>query len=91
MSKARRLGMSSLGLNIALPISSWPHGCRSFSGASIPDDELLDLATRGQLSEPEELERQVRRLLASPRARTTLAERFFGQWLGLSLIPQRRA
>ena len=57
-----------------------------FLWASIPDDELLDLAARGRLSEPEELERQVRRMLATPRARTTLAERFFGQWLGLSLI-----
>ena len=57
-----------------------------FLWASIPDDELLDLAARGELSEPQTLERQVRRLLASPRARATLAERFFGQWLGLSLI-----
>ena len=57
-----------------------------FLWASIPDDELLDLAASGRLSEPEELERQVRRMLATPRARTTLADRFFGQWLGLSLI-----
>ena len=57
-----------------------------FLWGSIPDDELLDAAARGQLSESAETERQVQRMLADPRARTTLAERFFGQWLGLSRI-----
>lgn len=57
-----------------------------FLWASIPDDELLDVAAKGQLADPVELERQVRRMLDDPRARTTLAERFFGQWLGLSKL-----
>ena len=54
-----------------------------FLWGSIPDDELLDAAAKGQLKEPAVLERQVRRMLAHPRARNTLAESFAGQWLGL--------
>ena len=57
-----------------------------FLWSSIPDDELLDVAESGQLIEPAMLERQVRRMLAEPRARTMLAERFFGQWLGLNRL-----
>ena len=54
-----------------------------FLWRSIPDDELLDLAAQGRLTEPAVLEQQVRRMLAQPRARTMLAESFAGQWLGL--------
>jgi len=39
-----------------------------FIWSSIPDDELLDLAINGQLSTPEVLEQQTRRLLQDPRA-----------------------
>jgi hypothetical protein len=53
-----------------------------FLWSSIPDDELLDVATRGELSEPGVLERQVRRLLADPRSRS-LVSNFAGQWLHL--------
>ena len=52
-----------------------------FLWSSIPDDELLDLATRGKLRDATVLEQQVRRLLADPRARTSLVENFFEQWL----------
>jgi hypothetical protein len=51
-----------------------------FLWSSIPDDELLDLAARGRLGVPAELERQVRRMLASPRSRA-LIDNFVGQWL----------
>ena len=54
-----------------------------FLWGSIPDDELLDVAAQGQLKDPAVLEQQVRRMLAQPRARNTLAESFAGQWLGL--------
>ena len=40
-----------------------------FLWSSIPDDELLDLATQGKLHEPAVLERQTRRMLADPRSR----------------------
>ena len=54
-----------------------------FLWGSVPDDELLDAAAQGRLTEPAVLERQVRRMLAQPRARRMLVESFAGQWLGL--------
>ena len=51
-----------------------------FLWSSIPDDELLDLGLRGELSRPGELEKQTRRMLADPRS-NNLASNFAGQWL----------
>ena len=53
-----------------------------FLWSSVPDDELLDAAVRGELSNPDELERQTRRMLADPRS-YNLASNFAGQWLQL--------
>jgi mono/diheme cytochrome c family protein len=53
-----------------------------FLWSSIPDDELLTLATRGRLSDPAVLEQQVRRMLRDPRSRA-LVDNFGSQWLGL--------
>ena len=50
--------------------------------SSIPDDALLRAAEAGLLSDPAELERQVRRMLADPRA-GALTRNFAGQWLQL--------
>ena len=47
---------------------------------SMPDDELLDLAERGELSKPGVIDAQVTRLLADPRS-YALAQNFAGQWL----------
>src|SRR5262249_27506530 len=52
-----------------------------FLWSSIPDDELLDLATAGKLRDARVLDQQVRRMLADARARTSLVENFFEQWL----------
>ena len=52
-----------------------------FLWSSIPDDELLDLAIRGRLRDEKVLDQQVRRMLADPRARTSLVGNFFEQWL----------
>ena len=52
-----------------------------FLWSSIPDDELLDLAIRGKLRDASVLDRQVRRMLADPRAREALVGNFFSQWL----------
>ncbi|MCI0357480.1 MAG: DUF1592 domain-containing protein [Planctomycetaceae bacterium] len=64
-----------------------------FLWSSMPDDELLDLATRGELSRPEVLDRQVRRMLADERSRS-LATNFAGQWLHLrnleAFVPDMR-
>jgi hypothetical protein len=49
--------------------------------SSIPDDTLLDLAIRGRLKEPAVLEKQVSRMLADPRARQSLVDNFFAEWL----------
>ncbi len=57
-----------------------------FLWSSIPDDELLALAERGELSDPQQLRGQVRRMLADPRA-SALVENFAGQWLYLRNLP----
>jgi len=56
-----------------------------FLWSSIPDDELLDAAIRGKLSQPGELEKQARRMLADRRS-FNLATNFAGQWLRLRNI-----
>jgi mono/diheme cytochrome c family protein len=53
-----------------------------FLWSSIPDDELLDVASRGELKKPAVLEHQVQRLLADPRSEA-LIDNFAGQWLQL--------
>ena len=56
-----------------------------FLWSSLPDDALLEAAARGALADPDEIERQVRRMLADPRAEA-LAKNFAGQWLRLRNI-----
>ncbi len=51
-----------------------------FLWSSIPDDELLEVAARGELSSPALLEKQVRRMLADPKSEV-LMRNFGGQWL----------
>jgi len=53
-----------------------------FLWASVPDDELLELAARDELRRADVFEAQVRRLLADGRARN-LATNFAAQWLHL--------
>jgi hypothetical protein len=53
-----------------------------FIWSSIPDDELLTLASSGRLQNPAVLEQQVRRMLKDERARA-LGSNFAGQWLYL--------
>lgn len=56
-----------------------------FLWSSIPDDELLEAAVRGQLHEPGVLQKQVARMLADSRSRS-LVTNFTGQWLYLRNI-----
>jgi hypothetical protein len=51
-----------------------------FLWKSIPDEELLDLAGRGVLKQPQVLTGQVRRMLADRRS-TRFMNDFVGQWL----------
>ena len=53
-----------------------------FLWSSIPDDALLAAAAAGELREPAVLEREVRRMLADPKADALVAN-FASQWLGL--------
>ncbi|HEY1900172.1 MAG TPA: DUF1592 domain-containing protein [Steroidobacteraceae bacterium] len=54
-----------------------------FLWSSIPDDELLGLAQRNELSKPDVLEHEVRRMLADPRAKS-LVDDFAFQWLNVA-------
>lgn len=56
-----------------------------FLWSSIPDEELIALAGAGQLSDPDVLDQQVDRMLASPKA-NALVENFAAQWLGLRTL-----
>ena len=53
-----------------------------FLWSTAPDEELVTLASQGRLKDPIVLEKQVRRMLADPRAEA-LAINFAGQWLNL--------
>ena len=53
-----------------------------FLWSSIPDDELLGIAERGQLHDPSVLKAQVKRMMADQRS-DALIKNFVGQWLFL--------
>jgi len=53
-----------------------------FLWSSVPDDELLDLASKRRLSDPSVLAGQVRRMMADARAEA-FVKNFAGQWLFL--------
>ncbi|MCR9291979.1 MAG: DUF1592 domain-containing protein [bacterium] len=57
--------------------------------SSVPDAELLALASSGELVEDAVLREQVQRMLASPKSRR-MATEFFGQWLGFYQFDQFR-
>ncbi len=69
------------GTAYALPDVELASRLSFFLWSSIPDDELLDTAIRGKLHEPAVLDRQVRRMLSDKRARTSLVQNFFEEWL----------
>lgn len=52
---------------------------------TIPDDDLLDLASDGRLSDAVVLSDQLKRMLADPRA-ATLASNFVHQWLDMKRL-----
>ena len=63
------------GLELAVRLSF-------FIWSSLPDEELLDLAIRGELRDSDVLETQVRRMLSDPRS-NSLVNNFASQWLHL--------
>jgi len=65
------------------PLTNWEMASRLsyFLWSSIPDTELRRAASAGELSDPQGIGRQVKRMIADPKARR-LSTEFFGQWLG---------
>ena len=59
-----------------------------FLWSSIPDDELLTLAEQRKLRHPDVLDRQVKRMLADPRAIDALVDDFAAQWLNLRRVAE---
>jgi len=53
-----------------------------FLWSTIPDEQLITIASAGRLKDPAVLEQQVKRMLLDPRARA-LTDNFAGQWLFL--------
>jgi hypothetical protein len=64
-----------------------------FLWSSLPDEELLNLAERGELNKPAVLQTQVARMLADSKSQR-FVENFTGQWLRVRdidfTVPERR-
>ena len=58
-----------------------------FLWSSLPDDELLDLAVKSRLSQPDILAGQVRRMLADPRAESLIND-FAFEWLNVAKLDE---
>jgi hypothetical protein len=73
------------------PLTNWEMASRLsyFLWSSIPDDELRRAAGAGELSDPAGIGRQVKRMIADPKARRFATE-FFGQWLGFYHFDQSK-
>ena len=71
--KGKTYAISDLALASRLSFFLW---------SSVPDDQLLDLAVQGRLSNTAVLAQQVSRMLADPKAEA-LVRNFSGQWLYL--------
>jgi len=57
-----------------------------FLWSTIPDDQLITVASQGKLRDPAVLEQQVKRMLADDRSEA-LVKNFAGQWLLLRNLP----
>jgi hypothetical protein len=57
-----------------------------FLWSSVPDDELINVASQNRLNNPTVLEQQVRRMLADPKS-AALVENFAAQYLYLRNLP----
>jgi cytochrome c551/c552 len=57
-----------------------------FLWSTIPDDQLITVASQGKLKDPAILEQQVKRMLADDRSEA-LVKNFAGQWLMLRNLP----
>lgn len=73
----------------ARPLTNWEMASRLsyFLWSSMPDAELRRAAAAGELSNQQQLERQVKRMMTDEKARRFATE-FFGQWLGFYRFDQ---
>jgi hypothetical protein len=85
-------GNSATGASYALDDFELASRLSFFLWSQGPDDELLRLASAGELSNPEVLDAQVERMLVDPRARV-LVDEFALRWLGVddleAVVPDR--
>jgi mono/diheme cytochrome c family protein len=72
-------------------LTNWEMASRLsyFLWSSIPDDELRRAAGAGELTDTAGIQRQVKRMIADPKARRFATE-FFGQWLGFYHFDQHK-
>lgn len=82
--RVERAAAPSEGLQTPRPLDGHELAARLalYLWSSLPDDELTAAAARGDLSRPDALEAQARRMLRDPRA-SALATNFAAQWLEL--------
>jgi hypothetical protein len=75
---------SNVGEGAVFPIGEFELASRLsfFLWSSVPDEELLQIASQSRLKDPVVLEHQVRRMLADPKSEA-LVTNFAGQWLYL--------
>jgi hypothetical protein len=73
------------GENYALSDEDIASRLSFFLWGAPPDDQLLDAVKKNKMRDTKEIERQVKRMLADPRAEA-LGDRFAAQWLRLSDI-----
>ncbi len=78
------------------PVSRQPHPLSNYELAtslsyflwsSMPDKELFEVAREGRLTHSDELQKQVKRMLQSPKA-NALIENFGSQWFQLEILAE---
>ena len=89
--RATRAGSADRAL---LPVEPAPNGesaarLAAFLWSGVPDASLLDAARRGDLHDPEALQRQVLRMLRDPKS-IALVDDFFAAWLSLDRLETAR-
>ena len=78
------------GQAYALPDLELASRLSFFLWSSIPDEELLDAAEGGELTDPAVIRGQVRRMLADPRSEALVSD-FAAQWLHLRNLDEVKA
>jgi Protein of unknown function (DUF1592)/Protein of unknown function (DUF1588)/Protein of unknown function (DUF1587)/Protein of unknown function (DUF1595)/Protein of unknown function (DUF1585) len=78
---------AAAGINYRLDDLDLASRLSYFLWSSVPDDQLLTVASQGKLKDPVTLGREVRRMLADPRSEA-LVDNFASQWLRLQNLKE---